>query len=79
MAATIKVLGKKATISKGAWSSDDPHLTSLLNAHLSGLMITGLKGYIPNLDLSIAEETIREFGGELLTFDEVKIQPGIVY
>lgn len=79
MAATIKVLGKKATISKGAWSSDDPHLTSLLNAHLKGLLVTGLKGYSPNIDLSIAEETIQELGGELLTFDEVKIRPGVVY
>jgi hypothetical protein len=79
MAATIRVLGKKATISKGAWSSDDPHLTSLLNAHLSGLITTGFKGYAPNLDLSIAEEAIREFGGELLTFDEVKIKHGVAY
>lgn len=78
MAAKIKILGHEATVTEGVWTSDNHRLAIMLNANTANLLITP-PSYVPNLDLFIAEEIIKDFGGEVISFDEVEIEDGLVY
>jgi len=76
MTATIFILGKKATITDYEWRADNPAVANLLNSLLDP---AGPSGADPNPDLTTAQEIAIRFNGEVLDFEPVKSETGIVY
>lgn len=77
MSAIIEMpTGDKATITDYKWSSDNKVLEQALNLMLDP---DGSSGSDPNPDHTAAMQIVKEFGAELLSFDEVEYDPMTIY
>ena len=74
----VKVLiGKTpATIDGYVWESPDVLLASLLNGFLPWY---GVSPSYPNPDLTAAQDAVKRFGGEVLSFTPVEYVEGRIY
>ncbi len=76
MAATIRIGDRQATVRAYRWVCKDGAIEALLNAMLDPL---GPSGGDPNPDLHAAQEAVRRFGGELISFSPTEYVGGRVY
>ena len=74
----VKVLvgGTPATINNYVWRSKDVRLADMLNGRLPWY---GVSPADPNPDLTAAQDAVKKFGGEVLSFTPVEYVKGRIY
>lgn len=77
MTAKVKFsTGEEATIQQYKWTAKDESFTRLLNSLLDP---DGPSGSDPNPDLTAAREIAKLLDGEVVSFQEMFVEPGLIY
>jgi hypothetical protein len=74
MSAVINIRGLTATYTDGVWTCTDKSTERLLNA-----TIPDFSGSDPNTEQTAAEFAVKNYGGEIVSVDEMKANEGVIY
>ena len=76
MAVTVEIFHTTATIHGYRWTCADPTFEALLNSMLHPL---GPSGADPDPDRTAAQAAIDEWGGQIISADELPYDPNVIY